>query len=114
MGLAFTEVEVNGARFKALVDTGFNGDLLVSRRVAEELKLPIIGEGERKTVDGRVVKTRVSYAKVTLLESEGFVIVEVLEEMPLDVLVGVRALEALGYLVDPSTGTLKRVGLIAV
>ncbi len=30
---------------------------------------------------------------------------------PLDVLVGVRAL---GYLVDPSTGTLKKVGLIAV
>jgi len=46
--------------------------------------------------------------------AESYVLIEVVEEMPLDVLIGVRALEALGFVVDPSTGTLKRVGLIAV
>ena len=29
-------------------------------------------------------------------------------------LIGVRALEVLGYVVDPVTGTLRKVGLIAV
>jgi predicted aspartyl protease len=42
------------------------------------------------------------------------VVIEVIEEMPLDVLVGTRALGALGFVVDPATGTLKKVGLIAV
>ncbi len=114
MGLAFADVEINGAKFKALVDTGFNGDVLVSGRVARELNLPVIGESSRRTVDNRVVKTLVSYGKLKLLDSEGYVIIEVIEEMPLDVLVGTRALEALGFVVDPATGTLKKVGLIAV
>ncbi len=114
MGLTFADIEINGVKYRALVDTGFNGDLLVSRRVAEELKLPIIGESKRVTVDNRVIKTRVSYAHVKLLGAEGYVLVEIVDEMPLDVLVGVRALEALGFVVDPVTGQLRRVGLLAV
>jgi clan AA aspartic protease len=114
VGLAFADVEVNGVKFKALVDTGFNGDVLVSERVAQELKLAIIGESERKTVDNRVVKTKVSYGKLKVFDAEGYVLIEVVDEAPLDILIGVRALEALGFMVDPSTGTLKRVGLIAV
>lgn len=114
MGLAFVDVEINGVKFRALVDTDFNGDVLVSSKVAEILKLPIIGESERKTVDNRIIKTKVSYGKVKLLNSEGYVIIEIIDEMPLDVLIGVRALEALGFIVDPTTGTLKKVGLLAV
>ena len=114
VGLAFADVEINGVKFRALVDTGFNGDVLVSREVAEKLGLTVVGESERKTVDNRVVKTKVSYGKLKVLGAEGYVLIEVVDEMPLDVLVGVRALEALGFVVDPSTGTLRRVGLIAV
>jgi clan AA aspartic protease len=114
VGLAFADVEINGVKLKALVDTGFNGDVLVSGRVAEKLRLTIIGESERKTVDNRVVKTKVSYGKLKVFDAEGYVLIEVVDEAPLDILIGVRALEALGFMVDPSTGTLKRVGLIAV
>ena len=114
MGLAFADVEINGVKFRALVDVGFNGDVLVSREVAEKLGLTVIGESERKTVDDRVVKTKVSYGKLKVLGAEGYALIEVVDEMPLDVLVGVRALEALGFVVDPSTGALRRVGPIAV
>ncbi|MDK6028757.1 clan AA aspartic protease [Ignisphaera sp. 4213-co] len=114
MGLAFVDVELNGVKLRALVDTGFNGDVLVSSKIAKELNLPVIGESSRKTVDNRIIKTLVSYGKLKLLDSEGYVIIEIIEEMPLDVLIGVRALEALGFVVDTTTGTLRKIGLIAV
>jgi len=114
VGLAFADVEINGVKFRALVDVGFNGDVLVSREVAEKLGLTVIGESERKTVDDRVVKTKVSYGKLKALGAEGYVLIEVVDDVPPDVLVGVRALEALGFVVDPLTGALRRVGLIAV
>jgi len=114
VGLAFADVEINGVKFRALVDTGFNGDVLVSRSVAEKLNLPVIGEAERRTVDNRVIKVKVPYGRIRLFDSEGYAIIEIVDEMPLDVLIGVRALEALGFVVDPATGTLRKVGLIVV
>ena len=112
--ITFVDIEINGVKFRALVDTGFNGDVLVSKSVAEKLRLPIIGESERRTVDNRVIKTKVSYGRIRLFDSEGYVIIEIVDEMPLDVLIGVRALEALGFVVDPTTGILKKISLIAV
>ncbi len=99
--ITFVDIEINGVKFRALVDTGFNGDVLVSKSVAEKLRLPIIGESERRTVDNRVIKTKVSYGRIRLFDSEGYVIIEIVDEMPLDVLIGIRALEALGFVVDP-------------
>ena len=112
--ITFADIEINGVKFRALVDTGFNGDVLVSKSVAEKLKLPVIGESERKTADNRVIKTKVSYGRIRLFDSEGYVIIEIVDEMPLDVLIGIRALEALGFVVDPTTGTLKKISLIVV
>ena len=84
------------------------------RDVAERIGLTVIGRSARRTVDNRVIEVSVSYAKLRLFDSEGYVIVEIIDDMPLEVLVGVRALEALGYVVDPVTGTLRKVGLLAV
>jgi predicted aspartyl protease len=39
---------------------------------------------------------------------------EVVDDSPVDVFIGVRAFEALGFVVDPAAGTLKKIGLIAV
>ena len=113
MGLAFREVEINGRRYRALIDTGYNGRVLVSGRVAKELGLRVIGEGERTTVDGRRVKVKVSYGKLRIDDAEGYALIEVIDELPLDVLIGVIALEELGFVVDPTTGRLRRVGPIA-
>jgi len=61
-----------------------------------------------------VIKVKVSYGRIRLFDSEGYAIIEIVDDMPLDVLIGFRALEALGFVVNPATGTLRRVGQIAV
>ncbi len=114
MGLAFVEVEIAGRTYRALVDTGFNGEVLVNRRVAEEAGLKPFRSKERITVDGRRVRVDVAVATIKLWGEETEVFVEVLDELPLDVLIGVQALERLGYVVNPVTGRLEKVGLLAV
>jgi len=68
----FAGVEINGVKFRALVDTGFNGGVLVGRSTAEKLNLPVIGEAERRAVDNRVIKVKVSYGRIRLFDSEGY------------------------------------------
>ena len=114
MGLAFVEVEIAGRTYRALVDIGFNGEVLVNRRVAEEAGLKPFRSKERITVDGRRVRVEVAVATIKLWGEETEVFVEVLDELPLDVLIGVQALERLGYVVNPVTGRLEKVGLLAV
>jgi len=114
MGLAFAEVELNGRKYRALIDTGFNGEVLVNRRVADELGLTPFRFKERITVDGRRIRVGVAMGILRLWGDESEVFVEILDELPLEVLVGVQALERLGYVVDPVTGTVKKVGLLAV
>jgi len=54
---------------------------------------------------------KASYGKPRI--DEGYALIEVIDELPLDVLIGVIALEELGFVVDPTTGRLRRVGPIA-
>jgi len=110
--VTFAEVEIVGRSYKALIDAGFNGEVLVSRGVAEEVGLKPFRIKERVTVDGRRIKVEVAVIKLWGEETEVFV--EILDELPLDVLVGVQALGRLGYVVDPVSGRLEKVGLLAV
>ncbi|MEM0484720.1 MAG: clan AA aspartic protease [Pyrobaculum sp.] len=114
VGITFAEVEISGRRYRALVDTGFNGELVVSRRVAEEAGLRPFRTRERVLADGRVVKTGVAVAVVKINGEETEAFVEILDELPLDVLIGVYALERLGYVVDPRTGRLEKIGMYLV
>jgi len=66
MGLTFAEVEIVGRSYKALIDAGFNGEVLVSRRVAEEVGLKPFRIKERVTVDGRRIKVEVAVAVIKL------------------------------------------------
>ncbi len=114
LGLAFKDVVINGKKYRALIDTGFNGEVLVSPKVAREIGLKVLEEKERTTVDGRKVKVKVGIAKVKIDDDESYMFVEEVEGLPLDVLIGVQALERLGYYVDPKDGTIKKIGLLAV
>jgi Predicted aspartyl protease len=66
MGLTFAEVEIVGRSYKALIDAGFKGEVLVSRRVAEEVGLKPFRTKERVTVDGRRIKVEVAVAVIKL------------------------------------------------
>ncbi|MBP1450217.1 MAG: clan AA aspartic protease [Thermoproteus sp.] len=114
MGLTFVDIEINGRRYRALVDTGYNGRLLVNEEVAREAQLPRVGEGERALADGRRIKTWISYARVKLMGEEGIAMIEVIEGLPVDALVGAITLEELGFIVNPRTGAIERAGLLAV
>ena len=56
MGIAFKEIEIEGKKFRALVDTGFIGEVLISKKAAENLDLKVIEEKERITADNRKIK----------------------------------------------------------
>ena len=59
MGLTFAEVKIAGKSYKALIDAGFNGEVLVSRRVAEEVGLKPFRTKEKVIVDRRRIKVEV-------------------------------------------------------
>lgn len=111
MGFTFVEVEIGGRKYKGLVDTGFNGEIVVNKSVAAEAGLKPFRIKERTLADGRTVKVEVAVAVVKINGEETEAFVEILEGLPLDVLIGIQALERLGYVVDPRTGRIEKLGL---
>ncbi|AFA38952.1 clan AA aspartic protease, AF_0612 family [Pyrobaculum oguniense TE7] len=111
MGITVVDVEIGGRKYKGLVDTGFNGEIIVNSKVAEEIGLRPFRKKTRVLADGRVVSVDVAVAVVKISGEETEAFVEVLEGLPLDVLIGVQALERLGYVVDPKTGKIEKFGL---
>ncbi len=63
MYLLFKEIEINGKKYKALIDTGFYVEILINKKVAEEIGFKPLEEKERITVDGRKVKVKREIAK---------------------------------------------------
>jgi clan AA aspartic protease len=100
---------------KALVDTGFYGDVITRPEVAKVIGVGLKYRRSRRLPDGRVIN--VSYGGGEI-ELEGEVThgdIEVWEDLKLpkdiDALLGVTALEKLGFKVDPRTGRLEKVEL---
>ncbi len=66
MGLTFADVDINGRRYRALIDMGFNGEVVVSRKVAEELGLKPAGEsGATGLIGDRIYATNAGGPSVT-------------------------------------------------
>ncbi|MGC9169725.1 MAG: clan AA aspartic protease [Thermoproteus sp.] len=114
MGIAFVEVEIGGRKYRALINTGFNGEVAVSRKVAEEAGLKPSRIKERILADGKAIRVEVAVGVVKIGGEETEAFVEIVDELPLDVLVGAQALERLGYVVDPKTGRIEKVGHLLV
>ncbi len=114
MGLTFKKVKINGKEYDAIIDTGYNDFVLVSKKVAEELGLKPFKEKERTTIDNRKIKVKVAIGELEIDGEKGEVFIEIIDEMPTDVIVGVLALEQLGFYVDPKDGTIKKIGLLAI
>lgn len=119
MGSTIVGVKVRGPEgevaLKALVDTGFYGDLITLPGEVRGTGIELRYERYRRLPDGRVVMVRFGGAEIHLLDSVTHGDIEVWEDLKLpegvNALLGVTALGKLGFRVDPRTGRLERVEL---
>jgi len=94
---------VRRVELEALVDTGATFPALPIDKV-EELDLPIIGEGEAEVAAGKEkVKLALGVAQIEGKTAGSYMMVRPKGTTPL---IGVVALEQMGYKVDPTTGKL--------
>jgi len=88
---------------EALVDTGATFPAL-PKNMVEELGLPIIGEGEAEVAAGKEkVKLALGVTQIEDRTAGSYMMVRPKGTTPL---IGVVALEQMGYKVDPTTGKL--------
>jgi clan AA aspartic protease len=70
MGLPFAVIGINSSEVEALIDTGFNGALLLPLETINGLGLERIGWVDYAMADGSVVQTGVFSARVKWLDKE--------------------------------------------
>ncbi|MCF8884745.1 MAG: hypothetical protein L4877_03005 [Aigarchaeota archaeon] len=113
MGLTYVRVVLeNPIKFlkegiELLVDTGATLPW-IPRKILEQ-----IGKKKFKTIGGEIVERQVSFARIGYGESEAIVEVVMAEEGDSPVL-GVVALENMGYRVNPVTGELEYTELLVL
>lgn len=104
MGLPFAAISITGSEVEALVDTGFNGALLLPSARIGELGLKRIGWVDYAMADGSIVQTGVFAAKVKWLEQEQEIAVVATESD--FALIGMELLAEARTLLEPSRGIL--------
>lgn len=70
LGLPFMTLFIGQKEIEVLIDTGFNGSLLLPQTTIHELGLKKIGFAQYAMADGAVVETEVFVADVNWLEKE--------------------------------------------
>ena len=119
MGLTYVKVAVInpfdlalGEEIDLLVDTG---SVLpwIPKRILEKIGIKPEMKKVFRTIEGKTIERWTSFARIRYGESETVVEVVMAEEGDIAVL-GVVALESIGYRVNPITGQLEYVGLLAV
>jgi len=85
----------------------------IPRKVLERIGLKPESRKVFKTIEGKFIERLTSFARIKYGEHETVVEVVMAEEGDVPVL-GVVALESMGYRVNPLTGQLEYIGLLAV
>jgi len=119
MGSVIVDVRIRGSRgeavVRALVDTGFFGDVITLPKYVGDTGIEFKYERLRRLPDGRIARVRFDGGEIILEDSATYGDIEVWDELKLpegvEALLGVTALEKLGYRVNPRTGRLKKVEL---
>jgi len=119
VGSTIVYVRARGPRgevvLRALVDTGLHGDLITLPKLVEMTGIEFKHERLRRLPDGRVVRVRFGGGEIQVEDSITYGDIEIWEELRLpegvEALLGVTALEKLGYRVNPRTGKLEKVEL---
>ena len=119
MGLAYVKVTVANPFEPSLSEevelTADTGSVLpwIPRRILEKIGIKPGPKKVFRTMEGKSIERGTSFARIRYEESETIVEVVMAEEGDIAVL-GVVALESMGYRVNPVTGQLEYVGLLAV
>jgi len=118
MGLTYVKIVVENPikllkeEVELLVDTGATLPW-IPKKILEKIDLEPIGRKKFKTISGESIERDISFARVRYREAEAIVEVVMGEEGDSAVL-GVVALESMGYRVNPVTGELEYIGLLAL
>ena len=119
MGLTYVKVTVSNPMepdlredLELTVDTGAVLPW-IPRKVLERIGVKPVLRKVFKTIEGKFIERSTSFARIKYGEHETVVEVVMAEEGDVPVL-GVVALESMGYRVNPVTGQLEYVGLLAV
>jgi len=101
------------ASVRALVDTGFYGDLITLPRYVEGIGIEFKYERIRRLSNGRVTRVRFNGGEIVLEDTVTYGDIEIGGELELpegiEALLGVIALEKLGYRVNPRTRRLEKI-----
>ena len=114
MGRIVVDVEIINPRnrrsisVRLLVDTG-STLTWVRRRRLEEIGIEVRRRIKIRSIDGRMVERDVGFAEIRYEGQEAPIIVVFAEENDAEVL-GLTAIESLGYEVNPISGRLEYVG----
>jgi len=118
MGSIIIDVRIrcgNEVAVKGLVDTGFHGDVLVGKEIAERLNVKPKYKRIRVLPNGEKVEVNYGGGQITLMDAVTHGDIEVWEDLKLppgvDALIGVTALEKLGFKADLETGKLEKIEL---
>ena len=115
MGHLWIEIEIsdlerkNSEKVKALVDTGATLTV-IPKQLAENLNIKAPEEADEEPQAGRI-KLQRGIARVKLKGKEDIASI-LISDLIDKVLIGVVILDSLGFVIDPTTGTLKSVPLL--
>ncbi|MGC9227749.1 hypothetical protein [Caldivirga sp.] len=119
MGSVIVDMEIRGpgggVMLRALVDTGLYGDVITVPEKVQGLGIEFRYERARRLPNGSIVKVKYGGGEIRVEDSVTYGDVEVWPDLKLptnvDALLGVTALEKLGFRVDPKTGRLEKIEL---
>ena len=94
----------DGAAIECVVDTGFDGGLMLPHEFVSQIQLPIIGELTFEMVGGATISAEVGLADIVSLDSLRQI--EVLVSEGEDALIGTELLIATTLVIDYSSSTL--------
>jgi len=118
-GTVVVDVELHGpgggVKLRALVDTGFYGDIITTPDKVQGLGIEFRYERFRRLPDGKIVKVRYGIGMIEVMGEVTGGDIEVWPDLKLpadiDALLGVTALEKMGFRIDTRTQKLEKVEL---
>ena len=103
-GMPFIFIRVEGKEFKALVDTGYDGFVLLPEEEIRKLKLMELGKTQYATADGKLHEGKIYRGKLEFFGASYDVAVDCTEGS--FTLIGMKFLQPLRFVMIPSQGLL--------